>query len=228
MRQRETIAVFGSPGSLVALQVTQALGEREMAAKDLGPQCAALAALVTASALPTGDLVLIYNPLELARAYGKPARRRHLDRVARWDSQTQHLDDARQNFAQRPVEATVLVVDDSITVRRVTQRLLIRQGMRVVLANNGLDALEKLTTVRPDLILSDIEMPQMDGFDFARAVRADPHTADIPFIIISSRVGDKHRDIARALGVNHYLGKPYSEPVLLALVHRYCKDKTAA
>ena len=228
MRQRETIAVFGSPGSLVALQVTQALGEREMAAKDLGPQCAALAALVTASALPTGDLVLIYNPLELARAYGKPARRRHLDRVARWDSQTQQSKDASQNFAQRPVEATVLVVDDSITVRRVTQRLLIRQGMRVVLANNGLDALEKLTTVRPDLILSDIEMPQMDGFDFARAVRADPHTADIPFIIISSRVGDKHRDIARALGVNHYLGKPYSEPVLLALVHRYCKDKTAA
>ena len=227
-QQPQTIAVFGGPGSLVALQVTQALGEREMAAKDLGPQCAALAALVTASALPTGDLVLIYNPLELARAYGKPARRRHLDRVARWDSQTQQPDDASQNSAERPVEATVLVVDDSITVRRVTQRLLVREGMRVVLANNGLDALEKLAAVRPDLILSDIEMPHMDGFDFARAVRADPHNTDIPFVIISSRVGDKHRDIAHALGVNHYLGKPYSEQVLLALVHRYCKDKTAA
>jgi chemosensory pili system protein ChpA (sensor histidine kinase/response regulator) len=225
--ERETIAVFGGPDSVVALQVAQALGEREMAAKDLGPQFATLAALLTAATLPTGDLVLIYNPLLLARAYGKPARRRHMDRVARLNREHQQPDDASHSSAKRRVEATVLVVDDSITVRRVTQRLLTREGMRVVLANNGLDALEKLASIRPDLILSDIEMPHMDGFDLARAVRADPHSADIPFVIISSRFGDKHRDIAQSLGVNHYLGKPYSEPALLALVRRYCPEKTA-
>jgi chemosensory pili system protein ChpA (sensor histidine kinase/response regulator) len=125
----------------------------------------------------------------------------------------------------RSSQATVLVVDDSITVRRVTQRLLQREGIRVVLAQNGLEALEKLKTVRPDLILSDIEMPHMDGFDLIRSVRADPSSADIPFIIISSRVGQKHRDIALALGVNHYLGKPYSEEALLALVHTYSPEK---
>ena len=221
-RHPETIAIFGSPGSLVALRVTEVLGDREMAVKDLGPQLAKLPALVTVSPLPTGDLVLIYDPLALAQAYGKAARRRQLTRAA------QHPHGAAQTQAAGSGYITVLVVDDSITVRRVTQRLLTREGMHVVLANNGLDALDKMKTLRPDLILSDIEMPHMDGFDLARAVRADPHTADIPFIIISSRVGDKHRDIARALGVNHYLGKPYSEPVLLALVHRYCKDKTAA
>jgi chemosensory pili system protein ChpA (sensor histidine kinase/response regulator) len=222
-RERDTIAVFGNPGAIVALQVTQTLGEREMAVKDLARPFSTLPALVSASALPTGDLVLIYNPLELARAYGKPARRRQLARVGRI---TQPSDNAAQNSTENPLEATILVVDDSITVRRVTQRLLTREGMRVILANHGLDALEKLSTIRPDLILSDIEMPHMDGFDLARAVRADPQNADIPFIIISSRVGDKHRDIAQSLGVNHYLGKPYSEPALLALVRRYCPEKT--
>ena len=81
---------------------------------------------------------------------------------------------------------------------------------------------------KSELILSDIEMPHMDGFDLARAVRADPRNADIPFIVISSRVGDKHRDIAQSLGVNHYLGKPYSEPALLALVRTYFPEKALA
>jgi chemosensory pili system protein ChpA (sensor histidine kinase/response regulator) len=221
-RHPETIAVFGSPGSVVALRVTEVLGDREMAAKDLGPQLAKLPALVTVSPLPTGDLVLIYDPLALAQAYGKAARRRQLARAA------QHPYGPAQPQATGSGYITVLVVDDSITVRRVTQRLLTREGMHVVLAHNGLDALDKMKTLRPDLILSDIEMPHMDGFDLVRALRADPHTADIPVIIISSRVGEKHRDIAFELGVNHYLGKPYSEDALLALVRTYFPEKARA
>jgi chemosensory pili system protein ChpA (sensor histidine kinase/response regulator) len=218
-RHQETIAVFGSPGSVVALRVTEVLGDREMAVKELGPQLAKLPALVTVSPLPTGDLVLIYDPLALAQAYGKAARRRQLARSA------QHPHGPGQPQAAGSGSITVLVVDDSITVRRVTQRLLTRKGMHVVLANNGLDALDKMKTLRPDLILSDIEMPHMDGFDLVRAVRADPRSADIPVIIISSRVGEKHRDIALALGVNHYLGKPYSEDALLALMRTYFPEK---
>ncbi len=225
MKDSETIAVFGSPGEIVALQVTQFLGEREMAAKALGPQFTKLPALVAAAAMPAGDLILIYNPMALARTYGNPARQRHLARLARAD---QKQDDAAHSPLTSLVESIILVVDDSITVRRVTQRLLTREGMQVVLANNGLDALDKLKTIRPDLILSDIEMPHMDGFDLARAVRADPTRADVPFVIISSRVGDKHRDIAQTLGVNHYLGKPYSEPALMELVRRYCSEKRRA
>jgi chemosensory pili system protein ChpA (sensor histidine kinase/response regulator) len=218
----ETIAVFGSPGSMVALLVTEVLGDREMAVKDLGPQLAKMPALVTVSPLPTGELVLIYDPLALAQAYSQTARRRQMTRIA----QDPHGPAQPQTTGSGYI--TVLAVDDSITVRRVTQRLLTREGMHVVLANNGLDALDKMKTLRPDLILSDIEMPHMDGFDLVRAIRADPHTADIPVIIISSRVGEKHRDIARALGVNHYLGKPYSEPALLALVRTYIPEKALA
>ena len=114
-----------------------------------------------------------------------------------------------------------MVVDDSLTVRRVTQRLLVREGYRVVTAKDGLEALECLAAERPAVLLSDIEMPRMDGFDLVRNVRADPALAGMPVIMITSRIAQKHRDYATELGVDHYLGKPYAEEELLALVARY-------
>ena len=115
----------------------------------------------------------------------------------------------------------MLVVDDSLTVRRVTQRLLAREGYRVVLAKDGLDALERLAEETPSVVLSDIEMPRMDGFDLVRKLRADARFVDLPVIMITSRIAQKHRDVATDLGVEHYLGKPYSEEDLLALIARY-------
>jgi chemosensory pili system protein ChpA (sensor histidine kinase/response regulator) len=115
----------------------------------------------------------------------------------------------------------VLVVDDSITVRRVTQRFLTRNGYAVLLAKDGLDALEQLQSTLPDVVLTDIEMPRMDGFDLTRNIRADDRTRHLPVIMITSRIADKHRNYARELGVNHYLGKPYSEDELLGLIKSY-------
>jgi chemosensory pili system protein ChpA (sensor histidine kinase/response regulator) len=122
----------------------------------------------------------------------------------------------------------VLVVDDSLTVRRVTQRLLTREGYRVTTAKDGLDALEKLAEETPVVLLSDIEMPRMDGFDLARNVRADTRWAGLPIIMITSRIAQKHREHAAQLGVNHYLGKPYSEDDLLGLVAQYAGQMAAA
>jgi chemosensory pili system protein ChpA (sensor histidine kinase/response regulator) len=107
-------------------------------------------------------------------------------------------------------------------VRRVTQRLLKREGYRVALAAEGLQALERLQEERPAVVLSDIEMPRMDGFDLARNIRADAKLKDLPIIMITSRIAEKHREHARELGVDHYLGKPYSEEELLNLVRHYC------
>ena len=122
----------------------------------------------------------------------------------------------------------VLVVDDSLTVRRVTQRLLVREGYRVVLAKDGLDALERLAEERPQVVLSDIEMPRMDGFDLVRNIRANPGLRDLPVIMITSRIAQKHRDHAAELGVDHYMGKPYSEEDLLALIGHYAGSLSAA
>jgi chemosensory pili system protein ChpA (sensor histidine kinase/response regulator) len=106
-------------------------------------------------------------------------------------------------------------------VRRVTQRLLVREGYRVTLAKDGLDALEKLAEELPVVVLSDIEMPRMDGFDLVRNLRADPRLNSLPVIMITSRIAQKHREHAAELGVDHYLGKPYSEDDLLGLLARY-------
>ena len=117
-----------------------------------------------------------------------------------------------------------MVVDDSMTVRRVTQRLLEREGYTVVLAKDGVDALEQLQGSAPDLMLVDIEMPRMDGFDLTRNVRGDDRTKDIPIIMITSRSADKHRNYALQLGVNAYFGKPFQEPVLLDAIEGLLKQ----
>ena len=113
-------------------------------------------------------------------------------------------------------------------MRRVTQRLLAREGYRVTLAKDGLDALERLAEEVPQFVLSDIEMPRMDGFDLVRNLRADARWRDLPVIMITSRIAQKHREHAVELGVDHYLGKPYSEEDLLALVARYTRRRVEA
>jgi chemosensory pili system protein ChpA (sensor histidine kinase/response regulator) len=110
---------------------------------------------------------------------------------------------------------TVMVVDDSITVRKVTTRLLERNDMNVIAAKDGVDAVAKLQEHVPDIMLLDIEMPRMDGFELATHVRNEARLRDIPIIMITSRTGDKHRQRAMQIGVNRYLGKPFQESELL-------------
>ncbi len=115
----------------------------------------------------------------------------------------------------------VMVVDDSLTVRKITSRMLTREGFEVATAKDGVDGLQQLQDIEPDLILLDIEMPRMDGFEFARNVRADAKTKGIPIIMITSRTADKHRNHAIEIGVNEYMGKPYQEDQLLTLIRQY-------
>ena len=108
-----------------------------------------------------------------------------------------------------------MIVDDSLTVRRITSRLLTREGFDVLTARDGVDALELLQTETPDVILLDIEMPRMDGFEFTRTIKGNPTSARIPIVMITSRTAEKHRNHARELGVDLYLGKPFQEEELL-------------
>jgi chemosensory pili system protein ChpA (sensor histidine kinase/response regulator) len=214
-----SVVIFRSAGQRVALHVDEVLGNQEVVVKNLGVQLARLPGLAAMTVLASGAVVLIYNPVALATVYGEAARER-----SRKDSEAtaQVPDLGRIEAAAPQLTPLVLVVDDSITVRRVTQRLLLREGYRVALAVDGLQALERLQEELPTVVLSDIEMPRMDGFDLARSIRADERTRDLPIIMITSRIADKHRQHAVELGVNHYLGKPYPEDELLNLVRHYC------
>jgi len=214
----QTVVIIRSAAQRVAVHVDEVMGNQEVVVKNVGPQLSRLPGLVGVTLLPSGAVALIYNPVALAAVYAENARTR----------MTLPLRPVGSRPEQAPQAAAplVLVVDDSLTVRRVTQRLLTREGYRVVTAKDGLEALERLAEERPVVLLSDIEMPRMDGFDLVRNIRADARLADLAVIMITSRIAQKHRDYAAELGVDHYLGKPYAEDELLALVARYAHGET--
>ena len=179
------------------LVADELIGSREIVVKPVGPQISGIRGISGATVLGDGRIVIILDIGALVRA--------------EWRGRSTPVI-TRDRTDRRTL---ALVVDDSITVRRVTQRLLERNGMRVMTARDGLDAVALLAENVPDIILLDIEMPRMDGYEVAAHVRKDPRLRDVPIIIITSRVGEKHRARAIELGVNDYLGKPYQESQLI-------------
>jgi chemosensory pili system protein ChpA (sensor histidine kinase/response regulator) len=221
------VVIVKSAQQRIALHVDEVFGNQEAVVKNLGPQLVRLPGLAGVTLLASGEVALIYNPVSLAALYGDASR------AATNEALYRQAETASQEFEplaakeQAHVAPLVLVVDDSLTVRRVTQRLLLREGYRVALAKDGLDALEKLAEEKPCIVLSDIEMPRMGGFDLVRNIRGDARLRDLAVIMITSRIAQKHRDYAAELGVDHYLGKPYSEDDLLALLSRYTRVHAA-
>jgi chemosensory pili system protein ChpA (sensor histidine kinase/response regulator) len=194
------LVFLGGAQGRIAVVVDELLSTQEVVVKDPGPQVGRLKGMKGATVLSGGQLVLIIDPVELA-----------------------FKEEVRVSSAQAaPAYASVpllMVVDDSITVRTVTERFLARQGFQVVTAKDGIDALEQMQRITPDLLLVDIEMPRMDGFDLSENVRNNRHLAHIPIIMISSRTADKHRQQAFEIGVNAFLGKPYQDAELLGEIN---------
>nr|MBL8410964.1 response regulator [Dechloromonas sp.] len=216
MRRRFWVLLLRSGSQRVAVQVDELEGNQEVVVKNIGAQLARVVGIAGATVLGDGQVVLILNPVALA-SRGSQAQAAAVKALL-------------PSAVTVPVEAhppTVMVVDDSLTVRKITSRLLAREGYQVILAKDGVDALEQLIEVMPDVVLSDIEMPRMDGFDFVRNLRADDRLKNLPVIMITSRTADKHRNYAFEIGANHYLGKPYDEEELLSLVAGYIKAKAA-
>lgn len=223
-----TVVVLRSAQQRIALHVDEVLGNQEVVVKNLGPQLSRLPGLSGMTVLASGAVVLIYNPVALASVYGDRARAFQTEQRALVATRAPDAPIApRAADLQHVGVPLVLVVDDSITVRRVTQRLLQREGYRVALAVDGVQALDKLRDETPTVVLSDIEMPRMDGFELARNIRSNPAWQGMPIIMITSRIAEKHREHAREIGVDHYLGKPYSEEELLSLIRRYAAEATA-
>ena len=196
----------------VAVHVDAMAGTREIVVKGLGPQFAGVQGVSGATILGDGRVVLIIDLLAHIRARQPALPAQSVDAPL-------ILNDP---LKKRPL--LVLVVDDSVTVRKVTSRLLERNGMSVLTAKDGIDAIALLEEHTPDLMLLDIEMPRMDGFEVAIQVRNDPRLMRLPIIMITSRTGQKHRDRAMAIGVNDYLGKPYQESVLLESIAYWSKS----
>ena len=200
----------------VAVQVDSLAGSREIVVKSLGPQFTGVHGVSGATILGDGRVVIILDLLATIRVLHAHLLTQLQPRLV-----SPAAPSAAEIEADRPT--LVMVVDDSVTVRKVTSRLLERNGMNVLTAKDGVDAIAQLQERKPDIMLLDIEMPRMDGFEVATLVRHDERLKDLPIIMITSRTGSKHRERAMTIGVNEYLGKPYQESLLLETIQQLVK-----
>ena len=197
-------------GHCIAWLVDKIFGRREVVLQSLGNLFKESRFYSSATITSDGEVVLLPDMADLALRVNGLATNNEANESA---------------FVIAPPERHerphILVVDDSITVRKVTEKLLISENMLVGTAKDGLEAMEILEKFDPDLILMDIEMPRMDGFEVLETVRQNPDWNHVPIIMISSRTAEKHQQRAEQLGANSFLGKPYQNQELMALIRRY-------
>ncbi len=247
---KASVVLAKSGQQRAAIQVDEIIGNREIVVKTIGPQLARMVGVSGATVMGNGQVILILNPVQLVyreaatvtvEKTAHPAASNVGEVQIPMDSisvvagpslaetlAANMFDDSGAATEAPVIERTtplVMVVDDSLTVRKITSRMLLRESYEVATAKDGIDALQQLQDIMPDIILLDIEMPRMDGFEFARNMRADAKLRNIPIIMITSRTADKHRNHALELGVNEYMGKPYQEEQLLALIKQYTQHR---
>jgi len=201
------VMILRSGGQRIAVHADAVGKSQEVVIKNVGIQVGKVVGVAGATLMGNGEVVLILNFSQLAAQLT--------------ESEQEAAMRAGLEAGMADAPATVMVVDDSVTVRKVTQRFLVRESFDVLLAKDGVDALRQLEERIPDVMLVDVEMPRMDGFDLTRALRKDPRYRGIPVVMITSRTADKHRNFAMSLGVNEYMGKPYDESKLLGLIHGF-------
>jgi chemosensory pili system protein ChpA (sensor histidine kinase/response regulator) len=199
------VLLVRSGQGIAAVHVDEMVGNQEVVVKNIGSQLSRVPGISGATVLGTGEIVLILNPVQLAQRSS----------VLRYNPGDDERFASERQAASVPSRPLVMVVDDSLTVRKFTTRLLAREGYEIVTARDGVDALKALSDRTPHAILLDIEMPRMDGFEFAKTIKGDARTAAIPIVMITSRTADKHRSRAAELGVDRFIGKPYQEDELL-------------
>jgi len=192
----------------IAICVDQVLGSQEIVVKPVGPQVTSVPGVYGASIMPDGGVIIILDLAPLVRHNAK----RQIQQTPK------AVEDTSRSMP------LVMVVDDSITMRKVTSRILERNNFKVVVARDGLEAIEKMTEQVPDLVLLDIEMPRMDGYEVAQNMKSDARLEHVPIMMITSRTGEKHRQRAFDLGVERYLGKPYQEFELMRQLNEIFKS----
>ena len=206
-----SVLLLRSGAYTVALHIDEVVGNQEVVMKPIGAQLARVPGIVGATVAGDGSIVLIINPVQIANREVLSAGKVSVKSVKR--------------ASKVVAKVRALVVDDSLTMRKVLGRLLERDGYEVLVAKDGMDAMQLLQETTPDIILTDIEMPRMDGFGLARNIRDDARTKNTPLIMISSRTADKHRSMAKEIGVNAFFGKPVSDDDLLESMKELLADK---
>lgn len=202
--ERFPVVFIQLQGLALAWVIDHVRGRREVVLQPLGTLFKSCRLYSAATVAPDGSVYLVPDMVELARLAETPPVLAPVLAVEGLSVPDEPSGPPR-----------VLVVDDSITVRRVTEKFLNSREYTVLTAKDGMEALERIAEFQPNVVLLDIEMPRMDGFELLGHLRRDPQWARLPVIMISSRTAQKHREHAGALGATGFLGKPYQNEVLL-------------
>jgi chemosensory pili system protein ChpA (sensor histidine kinase/response regulator) len=208
--RRQPVLVLQIGGQKMALIVDQLLEAREVVVKTMGNLLRRVQGITGATLMGDGSVVLIVNPSEL---------------VGKQSSDMPAGAAPRETPAGRSRALDVLIVDDSVSVRRVLSNLMENAGWSSTAAKDGVEALEILQRGKtPDVILLDIEMPRMDGYELTAALRGQEAYKNVPIIMLTSRAGEKHRKRAFELGATDYLVKPYQDDTLLTVMKRVVRE----
>ena len=205
MKSYNTLILISYLDQNIVIHIDQLETTDEILIKPIGQYLGKINGLLGATLLGDGRQGLVVNPVLL---------KEHFNKHIKSNNEIIH-NNTEQEVSKKSDVLTVMVVDDSITVRRATSKVLEKYGYNIILAKDGEDALEQLQISIPDIILSDIEMPVMDGFEFVKNLKNIDKYKKIPVIMITSRTADKHKNHAYSLGVDRFLGKPYQEDELI-------------
>ena len=227
-------------GKEVVVIVDQLMGGREIVIKTLGNHLRKVHGVMGATLMGDGEVVLILNLSELMRGTMRPVARRlptinvgkvmpeiNVKPEAKAEDTKPVSNDPPSAVQKRTLN--IMIVDDSPSVRRVSSNLIKSVGWNPVQAKDGLDALDKLQSgeIMPDMMMLDIEMPRMDGYQLLTSLRTLPAFRNLPVVIVSSRSSEKHRQKAFDLGATDYLVKPYQEEQVIALIRRLVNEPRA-
>ncbi|MEL6457191.1 MAG: hybrid sensor histidine kinase/response regulator [Cyanobacteria bacterium J06621_15] len=246
------ILLLQSNDQILGLEIDQIIGEQELVVRPLGQAIAPPKYVYGCSSLANGNLILVIDGTllpsigEMQASIDYSALPPNVSKKALQMSgeiitskallaaskSTNNPQIASVGKARLPVSQSskvVLVVDDAISLRQTISLTLQKYGYHVIQAQNGVEALEKLQHhPEVDLVISDLEMPRMNGFELLSNLRQDANLANVPVVVLTSRSAEKHRQLAEALGANAYLTKPYLEHEFLSQVEQLVMSKVDA
>jgi chemosensory pili system protein ChpA (sensor histidine kinase/response regulator) len=217
---RIPVVVIRAGGVSLAVAVDELLGKEEIVIKTIGGFPQGVGPFAGATISGEGRVILLVDPARLVELAADPRRAPAAHRVRAEEPEPTRA---------RPAATVrrVLLVDDSISVRKFVGHMLERAGFRVVTANDGADALQQLADTPVDAVITDLEMPRVNGYELIEDLRRRPATRDVPIVVLTTRTGDKHLSLARSLGVQHYVGKPVDEQAFVRLIRSLVESAAA-
>jgi chemosensory pili system protein ChpA (sensor histidine kinase/response regulator) len=209
--RRRPVLVLRIANRRLAVEVDEVLHKQDIVIKPLGPFLEGAGPYAGATVSADGRIVLVLDALGLAdraahltgRGPATPAAGARLD---------------APSGSRPPTRKRILLVDDSVSVRRFVGQMLEKAGFEVVTAADGADAVARVGAEAFDLVITDLEMPRVNGYELIDDLRRRPATRAVPVIVLTTRAGDKHVALARQLGVDHYVTKPVEEQTFVSLV----------